>query len=436
MSQDDPFAPFADDDRTVLRPTPGGRRRAEAESPAGPAPAAYPAQDPETEARRISLYVENPLVSSALSLLSLVTRLRNMASHAAVDDLQKQLVGALRNFENRALQQGVAQDQVRIASYALCSLLDETILNTPWGAQSNWGHQSLLVIFHKEAWGGEKFFQILARAMQQPANSLQLLELLYLCLSLGFEGKYRVAPNGLNTLEQLRGELYRLILSLRGDFERELSPRWQGIKDARNLLTRYVPLWVVAAASAALLILVYLGYAFAVNATSDPVYKALFALAKVDVPMVRPEVRPTLPPPQPVLLDRYQRLLAPEIARKMIEVVDDHTLRIYNSFASGSDRLRPDFVPMLAKIGKELENGQEQVLVTGHTDSQPMFSARFPSNWHLSNARARNVAAMLFANPALAERVRSEGRADTETLFPNDTPAHRALNRRVDILIK
>ncbi|MBS1214183.1 MAG: type / secretion system protein DotU family, partial [Proteobacteria bacterium] len=262
------------------------------------------------------------------------------------------------------------------------------------------------------------------------------LELLHLCLSLGFEGKYRVVPNGLNTLEQLRGELYRLILSLRGDFERELSPRWRGIKDARHALARYVPLWVVAAASGAILILVYLGYAFAVNSASDPVYKELFALAKLEVPMVRPDVRPTLPAPQPVRLDRYQRLLAPEIARKMVEVVDDHTLRIYNSFASGNDRLRPDFVPMLTKIAKELENGQEQVLVTGHTDSQPMFSARFPSNWHLSNSRAKNVAALLLANPALAGRVRSEGRADTEALFPDDTPGHRALNRRVDILIK
>ncbi|MBS1211622.1 MAG: type / secretion system protein DotU family, partial [Proteobacteria bacterium] len=195
MSQDDPFGPFSDDDRTVLRPSPGGRRRPRAESVAGPPSGASSERDQEAEACRQSLYGENRLVGSALALFSLVTRLRNTASHPAIDELQRQLVGELRNFENQALQRGVGQDHVRIASYALCSLLDETILNTPWGAQSIWGHQSLLVIFHKEAWGGEKFFQILARAMQQPANSLELLELLHLCLSLGFEGKYRVVPN-------------------------------------------------------------------------------------------------------------------------------------------------------------------------------------------------------------------------------------------------
>ena len=81
------------------------------------------------------------------------------------------------------------QEQVKIASYFLCSLIDETVLNTPWGNQSNWGHHSLLIQFHNEAWGGERFFQILDRLKQQPAQGLNLLELAYLCLSLGFEGK-------------------------------------------------------------------------------------------------------------------------------------------------------------------------------------------------------------------------------------------------------
>ena len=120
------------------------------------------------------------------------------AVHQAVIELQQQLVNELRQFENRVLQQGVSQEHTRIASYALCTLLDETVLNTPWGAQSHWGHQSLLVIFHKEAWGGEKFFQILEHLVRQPAQNLNLIELFWLCLCLGLEGKYRIVQNGAN----------------------------------------------------------------------------------------------------------------------------------------------------------------------------------------------------------------------------------------------
>ncbi len=66
------------------------------------------------------------------------------------------------------------------------------MLNTPWGAQSDWSTQSLLVTFHREAAGGEKFFQILDRVSGEPQRYRALLELLYVCLALGFEGKYRL----------------------------------------------------------------------------------------------------------------------------------------------------------------------------------------------------------------------------------------------------
>jgi type VI secretion system protein ImpK len=74
--------------------------------------------------------------------------------------------------------------------------------------------------------------------------------------------------------------------------------------------------------------------------------------------------------------------------------------------------------------------------VTGHTDDKPIVSARFPSNWHLSAARAKNVLAILTSSAQLHGALRSEGRADGEPLVPNDSPEHRAMNRRVDLLVK
>jgi len=73
--------------------------------------------------------------------------------------------------------------------------------------------------------------------------------------------------------------------------------------------------------------------------------------------------------------------------------------------------------------------------VTGHTDNSPMRSARFPSNWHLSEERARTVRDLLVAHQVPADRITAEGRADSEPIVANDTPANRAQNRRVEITL-
>lgn len=446
MSQNDnpndPFAAFDDNDRTVIRPMPGGKRS----NPAVVHPPAFNAPPPSSSnfnpsaavALPTTEFQENPLVAAALSMLSLASRLRQSAVYPAVDELRQRLSAEVSGFENRLLQSGISADHTRMASYGLCSFLDEIILNTPWGAQSNWGHQSLLISFHKEAWGGEKFFDMLNVLVKQPAQHLALIELAYLFLSLGFEGKFRVLTNGLGELEKYRLELYQLIQRVKGDYERELSPRWQGLRDVRNALVRYVPLWVVGAVLDVALILAFIGFVLALNARSDQLFTELFDLAKQPVEIAQAAIpAPVIKPPVPARRERFKQLLANEITADMVEVVDDRLLRVRNSFASASDRLKPSFEPMLKKIADELVAGNDRLLVTGHSDNVPIRSARFPSNWHLSTARAKSVGDdMLKLAPALQGKIRSEGRADTESLVPNDTPEHRAINRRVDLLIQ
>lgn len=459
MSENDPFGPFGDEDRTVIRPMPGGRRP---EPHATPAPAAQPQPfqpapsfdstfspqsvapqqafrfDPVQPASLPSTeFQQNTIVAAALSLISLANRLRQTAVYTAVDELRQRLSAEISGFENRLLQSGISADQVRMASYALCSFLDETILNTPWGSQSNWGHQSLLISFHKEAWGGEKFFDIIGALVKQPAQNLFLIELMYLFLSLGFQGKFRILTNGVNELEKYRLELYQLIQRVKGDYERELSPRWQGLRDIRNALVRFVPLWVVGAVLGVALILAFIGFVLALNARSDQLFAELFGLGKQPIELAQAMPAPVVKPAVPARRERFKQLLAQEIAADMVEVVDDRLLRIRNSFASASDLLKPEFDPMLQKIADELVAGNDRVLVTGHSDNVPIRSARFPSNWHLSTARAKSVADDLIKlAPALNGKIRFEGRADSESLVPNDTPAHKAINRRVDLLIQ
>lgn len=436
MSQNDPFG---NDDKTVLRPSPGGRlpnAQVVNRSPA-PAPTASNYHDMAMLGTGFNSG-SGSLLDLVSAILSLAARLKTSVSYSAVDDLKQKLAKQISEFESKAIGAGISQEHVRMTSYALCSFLDETIQNTPWGSQSNWGHQSLLIVFHKEAWGGERFFQILEQLVKQPGQSLHVLEFFYVLLSFGFEGKYRLMNNGLNELERQRLDLYQLIQRVKGDYPVELSPRWQGQQSGKTALMTQLPLWVFATIAAGLLLLSYLGFAFFINTSSDPIFRQLIDLAKEPIQIAATTYTPpVIPAPQAkARMERFKPLLREEIAAKMVEVVGDNTLRIYNSFASGSDQVKPEFLPMLQKIAKELENDQESILVTGHTDDIPIVSARFPSNWHLSTLRAKNVLAILKDTAQLKGVTRAEGRGDAEPLVANDSKEHRAVNRRVDILIK
>ena len=205
-----------DDDRTQFMPRPGGRAPEPAR--AEPAPLSVPAA-PMLTGKSQGL---NPLESAAGPLLALLTRLRNTIAHPAPASLRAQLLAYLRQFEERAEAAGVARNEVLLARYALCTALDEAVLSTPWGSTSEWGKQSLLITVHNEAWGGEKVFQLLDHCLQSPRERLYLLELLYLCMCLGFEGRYRVMNDGRSQLEALRERTAAAIRSARGEHEREL----------------------------------------------------------------------------------------------------------------------------------------------------------------------------------------------------------------------
>lgn len=286
MSKDDPFANpgggAGDGDRTVIKPMPGGRGPNTAR-PSG-APQVPYAQAPMGAPVSVQGSGLNPLVNAATALLVLTGQLRGTTAHPDVAGLRDHVIKEVSAFEQQARSAGAGAEAVLAARYAICTLLDETVLSTPWGSESIWSTQSLLNTFHQEAWGGEKFFQILERLLQEPATNLAILELMSICLSLGFEGKYRVQEQGRRKLDDIQENLYRTIRMQRGEYERELSAHWQGVSDRRNPLVRYVPLWVVAALAGTLLLGSYAGFSYVLDNSEQPVKHALDAIANSEQP--------------------------------------------------------------------------------------------------------------------------------------------------------
>jgi type VI secretion system protein ImpK len=443
MQDDDPFSEPEDPDRTIIKPAPGGRRRAVPLSE--PRPAA-PSPRVDFSALAEGGTGRNPLTDAAATLFALVKRLRDTPHYGDVPQLHANVLGAVRAFEAKARERSASPETVGAAGYALCALIDETVMSTPWGADSLWSQQSLLSSIHDDRSGGERFFQILESSSQDPAGNIDLLELLYICLSLGFQGKFRVIEGGILKLAEIQQGLYRRISNHRGDYERELSPRWRGLQDRRPAVSRFVPIWVVPIVTCALAVAIYMGFSHFLNRSSDAVYATLSELGReislIPTPAVAvvPSVAPAVPSMAPAddSTRRISGFLAEEIRLGLVDVFDLGTstrVVVHNKglFASGRATVTREYVALVNKIALAIKPEAGPFLITGHTDSQPIRTLRFPSNWHLSQARADAVVAILAQTIGEPNALVSEGRADTEGLASNETAEGRQANRRIEI---
>ena len=452
--------PFNDDSPRIVLPTPGGRKPVLPE-PAGQ-PAAARADEPAAfsvaevmrgfrlEGRDVPV-----MVSDGAALLNLAHALRNRQSYPDVGALKRDTVNAVRAYESALGAAGFVPEQARAAHYVVCATLDDVIRNTAWG--SDWAVEGLVSTFHHDVTGGDKVFELLAYFQKRPGANRDLLLLIYLCLSLGFEGRTRVSPRGALELAQIREDLYRTLRSQFGMFERDLSPHWKG-EDARHQPLRPSRLfWLVAG----LLVLVLLGLFVTFSTLLDRKAEATLAQMVslppgeapsllvpepapppvVAAPPAPPAPTPPVPePPKASPIESFVGFLQPEVEEGLVNLyrVNDAVLvRIANAgvFPSGAATINPDFIEIFDRIGQALAAEDFDVTILGHTDNQPIRSAPFPSNFHLSTARANAVRDILvpYIGPG---RIDIRGEADLRPIADNSTEEGREANRRTEILVR
>lgn len=105
-------------------------------------------------------------------------------------------------------------------------------------------------------------------------------------------------------------------------------------------------------------------------------------------------------------------------------------------YALGDAEIRPGAEPVLHEVAQALARVPNSVVVEGYTDDYPINTPQFPSNWELSTRRATNVVRFLIEREGLApQRFSAAGYGEYRPLFPNNSDANRAKNRRVDIVI-
>ena len=436
----DPFAEPSDGEGTIIRPRPSG---ATSERVAEPVPSRQAAQ-----ARPVPKVGVNPLVAAASPVLAAAIRVTSDRGQPPDPDrLRAAMVRAIRAFETEALATGLDTRSLRAARYALCATIDDMVLSTPWGSSSSWVQQGLTSVFHNEVIGGDRFFDILEQMQQDLGRHSPVVELMYLCTSLGFEGRYRVMPRGVAALTELRDGVYRTLRQRRGEWERDLSPHWKGIAAGMRSLASRIPLWAIALATLAIALGMFLWFTFLLAGMSDTAFEELSAIPpKQPMQVARAAVRgapPVAAPAAPVVTSfgtRLRQFLAPEIRAGLVEVFEDAqtvTVRLTNRnmFASGEALLGPSYPPLLGRIGEALQDEKGTVLVNGYTDNQKIRTARFPSNFELSQARADAVAAVLRSKLSDPNRVQPKGRGEADPIASNATPDGRQQNRRTEIVL-
>lgn len=397
----------------------------------------------------------NPLVAAATPVLALAARLRGQTDSPDPEGLRERAVRAIKEFNGRAKEAGISGDKLRYANYLLCATVDDVVLNTPWGSNSSWATHNLVPIFHKEVIGGDQVFVLLDRLQQDPANRQDLLELGYLCLSLGFEGRTRINNRGQSELSNHRSRLFGTIKKLRGSFEPDLSPNWRGLDVPAVVRRRAMPVWAGAVAALAIVTFLFLGFSYLLNGRSDTVFAQAAALpptgaAVLDLPAppkppeeVVAVIPPPPDPPPPSGGERVRKFLEREIAEGLVQVTETQSeivvrLRGQGMFASGSATLEKGILPVLKRVAEAIDEEPGRVLVTGHTDNVPIqggMKLRFPSNFHLSKARADEVLKIVAAALKDPKRISAEGRADTEPVASNATADGRSANRRIDLIL-
>ena len=373
---------------------------------------------------------ENPLLEAARPLLRLMSDMRIKKVDGDMKAFRDTLVREIKVFQHLAEQANIKKEHILAARYCLCTGLDEIASLQNWvGGSEAWATSSLLVTFHNETYGGEKFFQLLGRLAQSPDEHANVLEVMYQIMGLGFEGRYKPMTDGQRQLETIRHRVRTILNNRKGEGDFALSPHWQGEQGGRMAVFRSIPVWVTAAVLGLILFGLFGWYKYNLMVKTHNLETKIEKLSEVQAVVIQPA--------KPL---RLAELLQSEIARGVVSVSEDERQSVVtftgdNMFMPGQAVVNNNIKPTLDKVASEINRVMGAVGVIGHSDNSPIKTDAFPDNFVLSEERARSVADYLTSAGVLNSRLTVEGKGDSQPVADNKTAAGKAKNRRVQIIV-
>ncbi|MEM5343150.1 type VI secretion system protein TssL, long form [Paraburkholderia azotifigens] len=389
-----------------------------------------PAGEPSAGRQRAVEQAQNRLLEASRPLLRALADMPGELDQLGIEQLHQLLKREVRTFQRLCEQVNIRRDHMIAARYSLCTALDDAAMRTEWGRREKgmeWIETGLATEFHEDRHGGDKVYLLISRLMTEPHEHLDLLEVIYRILSLGFMGRYGHEADGPRRHDAIRQRLYTEIQTRRGVVPLALSAHAQSDAKQRRMSFYDFPVWITVL----LLGLVLAGFFGWFK------YQLLNRSAAAEKQII--DIGRMTPPPAP-RLPHLKELLKGEIAAGTVSVDEDArhssvTFRGDSMFQPGGVNVKTSIGPVIAKIANEVVKVPGKVTVSGYTDNVPVRSRQFASNDALSEERAAQVMQMLQADGVPPGRLEAIGRGETHPVGDNRTPQGRAQNRRVEITV-
>ena len=166
---------------------------------------------------------QNRLIDAASKLFSIASQLRSRDGHRNLTELRKYLVREIDSFQVGAHKLGYNDESILISRYAIAACLDEIISQIDRSSEY-WNDKKLLDEIQPGTIIDEHFYIILDKICQVPNCFIDVIELMYICLSLGFKGRFRNQPFSNHDWQHVIDNTYQVIRAYRGEFDKRLSP--------------------------------------------------------------------------------------------------------------------------------------------------------------------------------------------------------------------
>lgn len=335
--------------------------------------------------------------------------------------VRERLTALIDEQEKRARAEKVNWESYREARFAVLSWVDELILNSPWVYRTQWQH--LMLTYYGTLNAGEEFFE---RLEKLPSEARDVGEIYYLCLRLGFQGRYAVVEKP-DEFRQLQHALYRQLSGAPNDIRQtyhRLFPEAyrKAPEEVRRTRPAYWQLW--CAIAIVVPILLFITYYFILSR------EATRLISSID----RQVAVPALPAVE------WGQSLIEELRRRGIEVQDTARGIVITLpgllFEVNRSELGPSAEGKITDVALVMKRyaPARTVLVEGHASREP--GALDERNFRLSEDRAKKVAEVLASNGLHPDKITAKGLGSSRSVAPNDSEEGRRKNRRVEIIVE
>lgn len=197
--------------------------------------------------------------------------LRNGNGPNSVVEFNKRIDQFLAQFDANARNFGKSSAAVSDAKYAFCALMDEIVLSSDFSIREDWERSPLQLRLFGEHLAGERFFDKLEALRMDPVANVEVLEVFYTCLLLGFQGKYLL--EGTEKLNYLISRLGQEITHARGG-RAEFAPNWKLPQRFQQYVRNELPLWLFFALLAVVAALLFFAFHWYLQGENDELSQA------------------------------------------------------------------------------------------------------------------------------------------------------------------